>query len=44
MDVGVAGLSSGNSTAYLVEEARALLSYTGQYQAKEYTAEEHFTR
>ena len=38
---------SGASTATaasLVDEARALLTYSGQYQAIEYTSEEHFTR
>ncbi|BDA46756.1 probable squamosa promoter-binding-like protein 4 at N-terminal half [Coccomyxa sp. Obi] len=44
IDLGQAAAASKDSTAFLVEEARALLSYAGQYQAMEYTAEEHFTR
>lgn len=44
IDLGQATAASKDSTAFLVEEARALLSYAGQYQAMEYTAEEHFTR
>lgn len=44
MDLGQAAAASKDTTAFLVEEARALLSYAGQYQAMEYTAEEHFTR
>lgn len=38
---------SGASTATaasLVDDARALLTYSGQYQALEYTSEEHLTR
>ncbi len=38
---------SGASTATaasLVDEARTLLTYSGQYQAIKYTSEEHLTR
>lgn len=44
IDLSQAAAASKDSTAFLIEEARALLSYAGQYQAMEYTAEEHFTR
>ena len=45
--MGFGTAHSGASTATaasLVDEARTLLTYSGQYQAIKYTSEEHLTR